>query len=1223
MARGHGTTSAQTAFRQKSNVPISTHREASKPRGPPKAYVTGLEDRVEELEALLAQIRPNTDFSDELGPPIVRDSWKNPEDRSRPASSSPVPPQPSHSPPSRQSPASSPPAASPLPPLMIPFHRPNRESSDTHSVSSRTTHLIFKPRRGLKKSKSNASSVYTVSSNSGSSAITASPEYRSPSSYPSSSESEDTFEEGSSSGPEELLESSAGGRTRLGLKMNETPAVENNRILFHGRSSTAGLVETTRKFKHMHMQEAMKMDIAEDEPLRESVKKEEVDSKGKETKVKVQGPDNSRVAMTRRPTYWQTPPWELKYQALHGSSPLTSIPHILAGFPPPDLCLTLIKLYFFHSNNHYPLLHRPTFDRQWEEKLYERNVWFASVCLFIFAVASRWCEDERVLEESLSEREARELGKGEAPDPNCKDWTRAGWKYFEYGAEIHRIGRSLFYPASLFEVQSFTLMGMFLRGTRYAPAAWSVVSIGLRKAIDVGAHRKSVYQQKHNADDELWKRAFWHLVVFDRIGGVILGRGIGLSEEDFDAELPLEVDDQFWNGTWKQPPDVPARVASFNQLIKLTQIIAFTSKTVYGINKPKIFRHLIEGDWRVEVIQQLSTALKEWREAVPPHLQWSDQITDPVFFTQSAMLYTTYHLITMLIFRPFIPMPPLLPPSLQRDSKVKESASSPPSPFPFPALKNCISSACACARIVEVQFRKRSWDYIHIPGFVNTAFTCAGVLLLAVWDLKAQQKVLIKVKQAGVISSPQEGGLGDPSTTGADEKVDGLLLALNEKMEGLAADAKMLLSAIEWVQDRWELAQSFASRLKESLPSEEDLRCNPEAEAGRDTLTIVKQLSFQDLRRQRLQEQQEKKPQRKQSHPLDLGSVTGERWTTPPGRDTDGQSSRGSVHRHSVPLPEGSPMGVGAVDVNRFLQDHYPDLHTFADEEFDPSSQDGSIQLPTIPFRVTPPDPGRMEQGQAGPSNGVHHPSRQAHYNTPHQQYHEDHRMGSHTHPQSSDATSYSFQQPVPVRRHTAGLSVPGHEAAMKRPSADDLLSLGTRRESASTSSHHHLTQSPHPMHSPWSLDRATTVPINRPVSSLDGYMHDRRQTLAMSHERGGHFDASGHVAYQDKYHYSQEPVHHHHQQHTPPSHSWTHPSPVQAPPFAPDGQYSHWGQRHDNFAQQQQHVNQHQHSYAPTHHQQQQQQVRSGHPDLVVRNISHRHSYADLRQFAPGPSFG
>jgi hypothetical protein len=155
-------------------------------------------------------------------------------------------------------------------------------------------------------------------------------------------------------------------------------------------------------------------------------------------------------------------------------------------------------------------------------------------------------------------------------------------------------------------------------------------------------------------------------------------------------------------------------------------------------------------------------------------------------------------------------MPPLLPPSLQRDFKVKESVSSPPSPFPFPALKNCISSARACARIVEVQFRKRSWDYIHIPGFVNTAFTCAGVLLLAVWDLKAQQKVLIKVKQAGVISSPQEGGLGDPSTTGADEKVDGLLLALNEKMEGLVADAKMLLSAIEWVQDRWELAQSFA-----------------------------------------------------------------------------------------------------------------------------------------------------------------------------------------------------------------------------------------------------------------------------------------------------------------------------------------------------------------------------------------------------------------------------
>jgi hypothetical protein len=39
------------------NRKICTYVEASKPRGPPKAYVTSLEDRVEKMEALLKRVR--------------------------------------------------------------------------------------------------------------------------------------------------------------------------------------------------------------------------------------------------------------------------------------------------------------------------------------------------------------------------------------------------------------------------------------------------------------------------------------------------------------------------------------------------------------------------------------------------------------------------------------------------------------------------------------------------------------------------------------------------------------------------------------------------------------------------------------------------------------------------------------------------------------------------------------------------------------------------------------------------------------------------------------------------------------------------------------------------------------------------------------------------------------------------------------------------------------
>lgn len=50
---------------------------------------------------------------------------------------------------------------------------------------------------------------------------------------------------------------------------------------------------------------------------------------------------------------------------------------------------------------------------------------------------------------------------------------------------------------------------MFLRGSSLNPAGWVVIGTGLRKAMDVGAHRKKVYGSEPSVENELWKRAFW------------------------------------------------------------------------------------------------------------------------------------------------------------------------------------------------------------------------------------------------------------------------------------------------------------------------------------------------------------------------------------------------------------------------------------------------------------------------------------------------------------------------------------------------------------------------------------------------------------------------------------------------------------------------------------------------------------------------------------------
>ena len=56
--------------------------------------------------------------------------------------------------------------------------------------------------------------------------------------------------------------------------------------------------------------------------------------------------------------------------------------------------------------------------------------------------------------------------------------------------------------------------------------------VGIRFAEDVGAHRRKVYSATPRVEDELWKRAFWVLVVIDRWMSASLGRPCSIQEEE-------------------------------------------------------------------------------------------------------------------------------------------------------------------------------------------------------------------------------------------------------------------------------------------------------------------------------------------------------------------------------------------------------------------------------------------------------------------------------------------------------------------------------------------------------------------------------------------------------------------------------------------------------------------------------------------------------------------
>lgn len=198
-----------------------------------------------------------------MGPPVIRGSWKT-QDGFLDAPSTSF---------RRKSPI----ANNILPPLLIPYQLtskhpgPNQNDVSSDSQSPRSTHLIFRSKLPSKRTRTGLDFDGRFSSS-----------------------SEESSDEASSSSEqvEETVVTSLDGREKITLVASENDdAAEEANIRFHGRSSTAGLIETTRQFKHMHIRDTVSLPEGA-APIHNP------------TPV---FPDNLTVAQWRRPLFWKRP----------------------------------------------------------------------------------------------------------------------------------------------------------------------------------------------------------------------------------------------------------------------------------------------------------------------------------------------------------------------------------------------------------------------------------------------------------------------------------------------------------------------------------------------------------------------------------------------------------------------------------------------------------------------------------------------------------------------------------------------------------------------------------------------------------------------------------------------------------------------------------------------------------------------------------------------------
>ncbi|KZV69843.1 hypothetical protein PENSPDRAFT_651985 [Peniophora sp. CONT] len=373
----------------------------------------------------------------------------------------------------------------------------------------------------------------------------------------------------------------------------------------------------------------------------------------------------------------------------------------LFDFPPTDLMYSLLDIWYNTRSITLPLLHQPTFMRNLSNGLHYRDGAFAAIVLVVCAIASRFCNDRRVL-----------YG-------NSDSWFSAGWKYYHQARMHYKPSMS---SPSLHDIQLQVLFCLYLEGSSMPQACWTTCGTAIRLAMDVGAHKKKAYHTPPIPDEEQWKRAFWILVIMDRWLSAQLGRSCSIQEEDFDLDLPIDVDDEYWDNPdpaqmFKQPPGRPSRMGFFIGLIKLGRVLGVALRSIFSMNpRSNILLELIGKGWEQRIITALDSALNEWVDNIPAHLKWDPTRTDPVFTLQSGVMYAHYYEVQIMIHRCFIPTP-------QK-----------PSQTTFPSLAICTNAARSCCQIIaSCRSRLPQWR-----GFIfqMAAFTSALVLIFSIWGAR-------------------------------------------------------------------------------------------------------------------------------------------------------------------------------------------------------------------------------------------------------------------------------------------------------------------------------------------------------------------------------------------------------------------------------------------------------------------------------------------------------
>ncbi|KAJ7182904.1 fungal-specific transcription factor domain-containing protein [Mycena crocata] len=320
---------------------------------------------------------------------------------------------------------------------------------------------------------------------------------------------------------------------------------------------------------------------------------------------------------------------------------------LITSYIAPELMDSLVQCYLSTSYYILPFLHVPTFLADYGNPQKWGEPGFAAFIVAICCLASRHMDDPRVR-------------------ATPQDGISAGTQWFEL------LGRLRTLPIAdrptLYTIQADLIAAVYAVGLGKLSKAAALLSEAVTISIDAGLHRSAdTYDLFDPVEDEVRKRTFWCVYIWDKQLSAHFGRPPMLRLRDCDVGEPAPVDDEYITRDGVGAPVLPSgtacRMAAFVCALRILVVLesvldvppARDATAAGGVNAFLVRAGaLLGGARRVRELREEEALLDEVVRGVPPFFAHSAETLaseDTIRLTQAVRLHCAEQFVRLLIYR--------------------------------------------------------------------------------------------------------------------------------------------------------------------------------------------------------------------------------------------------------------------------------------------------------------------------------------------------------------------------------------------------------------------------------------------------------------------------------------------------------------------------------------------------------------------------------------------